>query len=55
MTPAALRGITHPNPEPGPANQTPSRGELCPDVLAVAGFGRGVYVGVDGGMAGGGR
>ena len=36
MTPAALRGITHPNPEPGPVNQTPSRGELCPDVLAVA-------------------
>ena len=36
MSPTALRGITHPNPEPGPANQTPSRGELCPDVLAVA-------------------
>ena len=36
MTPAALRGITHPNPEPGPVNQTPSMGELCPDVLAVA-------------------
>mgnify|MGYP003592204801 CR=1 FL=1 len=36
MSPSALRGITNPNPEPGPVNQMPSRGELCPDVLAVA-------------------